>query len=330
MSSLLSNTPLSVLDLAPLRQGGTAQDAFRDTLDLARHVEQWGYRRYWLAEHHNIPGIACSATSVLIGFVAGGTSKIRVGSGGVMLPNHSPLVIAEQFGTLEALYPGRIDLGLGRAPGGDQAVARVLRRDLRDGDDFAELLAELRVYLGPPQPGQPVHAYPGEGAGVPIWLLGSSGYSAELAGLLGLPFAFAGHFQPDNMEAALGLYRDSFHASAQLREPHAMACVPVIAAATDEQARRLATTAQQKFLNLIRNRPVPAMPPVDSLDWSRAEKAAVDSKLRAAIVGSAATVQGKLESLLAEIRVQELMIVTDTYLHADRLRSYEILAGLVG
>ncbi len=328
LPSLLANTPLSVLDLAPLRQGGTVADTFRDTLDLARHAEQWGYRRYWLAEHHNIYGVACSATSVLIGFVAGGTSKIRVGSGGVMLPNHAPLAIAEQFGTLDALYPGRIDLGLGRAPGGDSAVARVLRHGLRDGDDFAELLAELRAYLSPPKAGQAVHAYPGEGADVPIWLLGSSGYSAELAGLLGLPFAFAGHFQPDHMEAALGLYRDSFRASAHLQQPHAMACLPVIAADTGAQARHLATTAQHKFLNLIRNRPAPLMPPATALDWSPAEQAAVASKLRAAIIGSAQTVHRELESLLRKIQVQELMIVTDTYDHADRLRSYELVAAL--
>jgi luciferase family oxidoreductase group 1 len=329
MSSLLSNTPLSVLDLAPLREGGTTAEAFRNTLDLARHAEQWGYRRYWLAEHHNIPGIACSATSVLIGFVAGGTSTIRVGSGGVMLPNHAPLVIAEQFGTLEALYPGRIDLGLGRAPGGDLAAARALQRDPRGGDDFAALLAELRSYLGPPRPGQSVHAYPGESACVPIWLLGSSGYSAELAGLLGLPFAFAGHFQPDHMEAALGLYRDSFQPSQHLESPHAMACVPVIAAGDDDRARFLSTTAQRKFLNLIRNRPAPLMPPSERLDMSPEEEAAVASKLRAAIIGSAESVRRQLESLLARIGVQELMIVTDAYDHADRLRSYEILASLL-
>jgi len=327
MSSLLSQTPLSVLDLAPLREGGSVSDAFRDTLDLARHAERWGYRRYWLAEHHNIPGIACSATSVLIGYVAGGTSSIRVGSGGVMLPNHAPLVVAEQFGTLEALYPGRIDLGLGRAPGGDSAAARALRRELHD-DEFDILLAELRAYLDSPKPGQSVHAYPGEGAGVPIWLLGSSGYSAELAGHLGLPFAFAGHFQPDNMEGALALYRDRFRASLHLQRPHAMACVPVIAADTGEHARLLATTAQRKFLNLIRNRPTYLMPPSHDFDWSPAEEAAVASKLRAAIVGSAASVQHQLESLLATIQVQELMIVTDTFHHADRLRSYELVASL--
>jgi luciferase family oxidoreductase group 1 len=328
MSALLSKIPFSVLDLAPLREGGTTADAFRDTLDLARHVERWGYRRFWLAEHHNIYGIACSATSVLIGYVAGGTSTIRVGSGGVMLPNHAPLVIAEQFGTLEALHPGRIDLGLGRAPGGDYAAARALRSDLRDGDDFAALLEELRAYFAPPQPAQAVHAYPGEGVNIPIWLLGSSGYSAELAGLLGLPFAFAAHFQPDNLEGALGLYRDSFRPSPHLSQPHAMACIPVIVAGTDEQAQLLATTAQRKFLNLIRNRPTHLMPPAPVLDWSPAEQAAVTSKLRAAVVGSPATVERHLDTFLARTQLQELMVVTDTYHHADRLRSYELLASL--
>jgi luciferase family oxidoreductase group 1 len=328
MPSLLSQTPLSVLDLAPLRAGGTAAEAFHHSLDLAQHAEQWGYRRYWLAEHHNIQGIACSATSVLIGYIAGGTSSIRVGSGGVMLPNHAPLVVAEQFGTLEALYPDRIDLGLGRAPGGDYAAARALRRDLRDGDDFATLLAELRGFLAPPHASQAVHAYPGEGAGVPIWLLGSSGYSAELAGLLGLPFAFAAHFQPDPMEAALGLYRDSFQPSACLERPHAMVCIPVIVADDEEHARLLAATPQRKFLNLIRNRPLAATPPSLEFDWSPSERAAVASKLRAAIVGTPATVQPRLEAFLAATQVQELMVVTDTYHHADRLRSYELLASL--
>ena len=329
MSSGLSQTPFSVLDLAPVREGGSPAESFRNTLDLARRAEQWGYRRYWLAEHHNINGIASAATSVLIGYVAGGTSTIRVGSGGVMLPNHAPLVIAEQFGTLEALYPGRIDLGLGRAPGGDMAASRALRRDLNGGEDFAALLAELRAFLGPARHGQSVHAYPGEGSDLPIWLLGSSGYSAELAGLLGLPFAFAGHYQPDPMEAALALYRDSFQPSAGLERPYAMACIPVVAADTDEHARLLATTAQRKFLNLIRNRPVPATPPSLEFDWSPGEQAAVASKLRAAIIGAPATIRPKLEWVIATFQVQELMIVTDTYHHADRLRSYELLAALM-
>jgi luciferase family oxidoreductase group 1 len=328
-ASKLAQTPLSILDLAHTRQGGTAADAFRNMLDLARHAEQWGYKRFWLAEHHNIPGVACSATSVLIGHVASGTSKIRVGSGGIMLPNHAPLVIAEQFGTLEALFPGRIDLGLGRAPGGDFAVVRALRRDLRtSGEDFPELLEELRGFLADPKPGQSPRAFPGAGANVPIWLLGSSGYSAQLAGTLGLPFAFAAHFQPEGMLEAFALYRRSFRPSEVLKQPYSMAGVPVLVAESDQKARYLATTAQQMFLNLIRNQPVGLMPPVERLDWHAFEEAAVASKFRAAMVGSPQTVREKLETFLQQTQVDELMVVTNTYELADRLRSYELLAGL--
>ena len=331
MASILENIALSVLDLAHVRQGGTAADAFRNTLDLARHVEQWGYKRFWLAEHHNIDGVACSATSVLIGHVAAGTSKIRVGSGGVMLPNHAPLVIAEQFGTLEALFPGRIDLGLGRAPGGDYAVMRALRRGLgSDGDDFPELLQELREYLAPPVKDQSVRAFPGVGTQIPIWLLGSSGFSARLAGRLGLPFAFAGHFQPDNMLPALELYRQSFRPSKDLARPHAMLGIPAILADTDERAQFLATTHQMLFLNLIRNHPGPLQPPVERMDWTSFEEAAVRSKARAAIIGSPETARQKLEALLQETQVDELIVVTNTYDHADRLHSYELLAKVVG
>jgi luciferase family oxidoreductase group 1 len=327
----LPQTPLSVLDLAHIRRGSTSADAFRNTLDLARHAELLGYHRFWLAEHHNIAGVACSATSVLIGYVAGSTSKIRVGAGGIMLPNHAPLAIAEQFGTLETLYPGRIDLGLGRAPGGDLAVIRAFRRDQRrTGDDFPELLADLRALLADPKPGQTIHAFPGEGTHVPIWLLGSSGFSAQLAGFLGLPFAFAAHFQPDGMMEALDLYRGCFRPSETLPEPYAMVGVPVIAADTDEKAERLATVGQQKFLNLIRNHPGPLMPPVEILDWSPFEQAMVASKLRAAIVGSRETVRQKLENFLEKTQANELIIVTDTFEHADRLRSYEIVASLRG
>lgn len=324
--SLTAGTPLNVLDLAPIRQGGDAAQAYRDTLELARAAESWGYKRYWLAEHHNIAGIASSATSVLIGYVAAGTSTIRVGSGGVMLPNHAPLAIAEQFGTLETLYPGRIDLGLGRAPGGDSAVAQSLRRTLRGGDDFPELLAELRAFLDDPKPGQLVHAFPGEGTHVPIWLLGSSGYSAQLAGLLGLPFAFAAHFQPDGMMQALDLYRRSFRPSEILKKPYCMVGVPVVAAESDDEARFLATTQQQKFLNLIRNQPVAAKPPVEKLDWDGFEEAAVNSKLRAAIIGGPETVARKLESLIATTGVDEVLIATDTFKQSDRLRSFEIVS----
>jgi luciferase family oxidoreductase group 1 len=330
-NSRLSRTPLSILDLAHVRQDGTAADAFRNTLDLALHGEKWGYKRFWLAEHHNISGVMSAATSVLIGYVAGGTGTIRVGSGGIMLPNHAPLVIAEQFGTLETLYPGRIDLGLGRAPGGDYAVTRALRKDLRaNGDDFPVLLEELRHYLAPARPGQTVTAFPGAGANVPIWLLGSSGFSAALAAELGLPFAFAAHFQPDNLLPALDLYRRSFRPSALLDRPYAMAGIPVIAAETDEEAEFLATTPQQMFLNLIRNHPGPLPPPVKRLDWNPFEESAVDAKFRAAIVGSRETVRQKLELFLDETQVDELIIATNPYEHAARLRSYQIVAELAG
>ncbi|MFZ0663235.1 MAG: LLM class flavin-dependent oxidoreductase [Acidobacteriaceae bacterium] len=316
----LSQTPLSVLDLAHVRRGGTVAEAFHNTLELARAAERLGYRRFWLAEHHNIPGVASAATSVLIGHVAGGTRTIRVGAGGIMLPNHAPLVIAEQFGTLEALYPGRIDLGLGRAPGGDQVAARALRKDLRAGEDFPALVEELRRYLGPKQEGALVTAYPGVGSNVPIWLLGSSLFSAALAAELGLPFAFASHFQPDYLMAALDLYRRSFRPSEVLERPYVMAGVPVIAAETDEEAQWLATTAQQLFLNLIRSRPGPLAPPVEELNWNAME--------RAAVIGDRERVQQGLELFVAETKVDELMIVTTTYDPAARLRSYEMVAEM--
>ena len=252
----LSDVPFSVLDLSPIRERGTAAESFRNTLDLARHAERLGYHRYWVAEHHSLPGIASAATSVVIAHVAGGTSRIRVGSGGIMLPNHAPLVIAEQFGTLESLFPGRIDLGIGRAPGGDQRTARALRRHLGgSGDTFPQDLAELRGYFRPGDPGTGVHAIPGEGLDVPIWLLGSSDFSARLAAELGLPFAFASHFAPDSLYEALALYRRYFEPSERLAAPYAMVGVNVFAANTDEEGARLFTSAQQQFLNLIRGTP---------------------------------------------------------------------------
>ena len=320
---------VSVLDLVGMRKGESAGSAIARSIDLAQHVERLGYHRFWLAEHHSIEGLACSATPVLIGHVAGNTSTIRVGSGGVMLPNHAPLVVAEQFGTLEALYPGRIDLGLGRAPGGDFQTMRALRRDLRQtGDDFPELLEELRAYLGPAQPGQAVKAIPGQGSNVPITLLGSSAFSAQLAGMLGLPFAFAAHFAPEYLHAAARLYRDRFRPTDALREPHMMVAVQVIAAETDAAARRLFTTPQQRFLRLIRNQPVELLPPVDSMEplWRDFERAAVESKLGAAIVGSSATVKAGLERLVSETAADEIIVVTDTYDHTERLRSYERVA----
>jgi luciferase family oxidoreductase group 1 len=309
-------------------EGGTAADSFRHTLDLARHAEQWGYKRYWLAEHHNMPGVASSATSLVIGYVAAGTSRIRVGSGGIMLPNHAPLVIAEQFGTLESLYPGRIDLGLGRAPGSDQLAARALRRSLSSrGDDFPELVEELRSYLtGSGTLG--VRAVPGEGLDIPIWLLGSSDFSARLAGELGLPFAFASHFAPDYILPALELYRSHFRPSEALNAPYAMIGVSAVAAETDEEARKLATSQQQQFLNLIRGRPGKLKPPVDNMDelWTQHEKAIVLKQQRYSVVGSRDTVRERLQAILAETGADEIIASGQIYDHEARLRSYQILA----
>jgi luciferase family oxidoreductase group 1 len=320
---------VSVLDLVSMRSGEPASSAIGRSVDLARHVEEWGYKRYWLAEHHSVAGLACSATPVLIGHVAGATKTIRVGSGGVMLPNHSPLVVAEQFGTLEALYPGRIDLGLGRAPGADFQTMRALRRDMhQDGEDFPALLGELQTYLGPEKPGQHVKAIPGQGSNVPITLLGSSAFSAQLAGKVGLPFAFAALFSPDYLDTAAQLYREQFRPRGALQEPHFMVAVAVIAAETDAAAQRLFTTAQQRFLRLIRNQPVELLPPVDSMEplWQDYERAAVESKLRAAIVGSEATVAAGLQNLVDNTRADEVIVVTDTFEHADRLQSYQRVA----
>ena len=323
--------PVSVLDLVGMRPGESAGSAIERSVDVARHAEAFGYRRFWLAEHHSIAGLACSATPVLIGHVAAATRTIRVGSGGVMLPNHAPLVVAEQFGTLEALYPGRIDLGLGRAPGGDFHTMRALRRDLRQsGDDFPELLAELRKYLGPEFPGQVVKAIPGQGSRVPITLLGSSDFSARLAAQLGLPFAFAAHFAPDLLEPASRLYRAAFQPSAELDRPWLIIGVQVIAAETDTDAQRLFTTPQQRFLRLIRSQPVEMLPPVDSMDglWNDWERAAVESKLRAAIIGSEQTVQAGLERLIAATGADEIIVVTDVWDHAARLDSFRRVAAV--
>ncbi len=321
----------SVLDLVGMRTSEPAGSAIARSANLAQHVEELGYKRYWLAEHHSIPGLACSATPLLIGHVASATKTIRVGSGGVMLPNHAPLVVAEQFGTLDALYPGRIDLGLGRAPGGDFRTMHALRRDLQqNGEDFPALLNELQIYLGPERPGQVVRAIPGQGSNVPITLLGSSGFSAQLAAMLGLPFAFAAHFAPEHLYAAAQLYRNEFRPSKVLRKPYLMVAVQVIAAETDAAARRLFTTPQQRFLRLIRNQPVELLPPVNSMEplWQDAERAAVENKLRAAIVGSDATVRAGLEKLVRDTAADEVIVVTDTYEHADRIESYRRVAGV--
>ncbi|KFF48881.1 luciferase [Gammaproteobacteria bacterium MFB021] len=324
--SRLADIPLSVLDLAPITLDGTPAETFRHTVDLAQQTERLGYNRYWLAEHHNIDGIASAATSLLIGHVAGATSTIRVGSGGIMLPNHPPLVVAEQFGTLETLYPGRIDLGLGRAPGSDGVTMQAMRRDPYAGvNDFPERLDELRRYLGNATPGQRVRAIPGQGTHVPIWLLGSSGYSAQLAARLGLPFAFAGQFAPGYMREALHLYREGFQPGV-LDTPHAMIGIPLIAAESDERARFLATTQQQKFLNLIRGKSTRTRPPVERLDWLPQEEAAVSQNLGAAVVGGPESVRRQLDALLDATGADEIMVNTDCYDHADRVRSYEILA----
>jgi len=312
-----------------MRAGEPAGSAVARSVDLAQHAERLGYKRYWLAEHHSIAGLACSATPVLIGHVAAATKTIRVGSGGVMLPNHAPLVVAEQFGTLDSLYPGRIDLGLGRAPGGDFQTMRALRRDLnQSGEDFPALLDELRTYLGPEKPGQAVKAIPGQGSNVPITLLGSSGFSAQLAAMLGLPFAFAAHFAPEYLRAAAKLYRDRFRPSETLRNPYLIVGVQVIAADTDATGQRLFTTPQQRSLRLIRNQPVELLPPVDSMEplWQDWEQAAVENKLGAAIVGSNEAVKAGLEKLVSETGADEVIVVTDTYEHAARLDSYRRVA----
>jgi luciferase family oxidoreductase group 1 len=331
----LSDIPYSVLDLSPIIKGGTPADSLRNTLDLARAVEKWGYHRYWLAEHHSMPGIASSATSVVIGHVAAGTSTIRVGSGGIMLPNHAPLVIAEQFGTLESLFPGRIDLGLGRAPGTDQLTAHALRRDRRsDGQDFPEQLAELRAYFDPTLASgkQYVRAIPGEGLPVPIWLLGSSGFSAQLAGHLGLPFSFASHFSPEYTKPALELYRSSFRPSAVLSEPYAMVGVNVIAADSDEQAQWLSTSMQQQFLYLLRNTPGKLQPPVENIDSlsSDYEKELLAQRLGSSIIGGPETVKHRLQSFLDDTQANEMIVNAQIFDHQARLRSYEILSGIVG
>ena len=326
-----SGIPISVLDLAPVKEGGTISESFRETLALAQHAEALGYHRFWLAEHHNMPGIASAATSVLIGHVACGTKTIRVGSGGVMLPNHAPLVIAEQFGTLESLYPGRVDLGIGRAPGTDQRTARALRRTLTNVDeDFPRDVAELLSYFAPPRPGQTVRAVPGAGLRVPVWLLGSSLYSAQLAALMGLPFAFASHFAPDLLMQALEIYRAEFRPSETLAQPYAMACINVFAADTDAEARRLFTSLQRAFINLRRGQPGLLSAPIDATegDWSEVELAGVGHALRYSAVGSPETVRRWLESFIQATRADEIMVTAQIFDRAARLRSIEIVAGL--
>ncbi len=321
---------LSVLDLAPIVEGDTPAHALRNSLDLARHAERLGYTRYWVAEHHNMKGIASAATSVVIGYLAGGTSTIRVGAGGIMLPNHAPLVIAEQFGSLEALYPGRIDLALGRAPGTDQHTARALRRDWSNPDEFPQDVLELQALLGPVEPGQAIVAVPGADSRVPLWILGSSLYGAQLAAALGLPYAFASHFAPDALLPALAAYRNAFRPSAQLQRPYAMAGVGAYVAATDAEARRFFTSAQQQFTNMVRNRRGRLQPPIEDMEryWTPHEKAHVESMLRYSFAGTPETVRGALEGFISMTGVDEVMVVSHIFDHAARLRSYELLAQI--
>jgi luciferase family oxidoreductase group 1 len=320
--------PFSILDLVPVILGETPREALRKSLDLAQRAEEFGYTRYWVAEHHNMTAIASAATSVVIGYLAGGTKTIRVGSGGVMLPNHSPLVIAEQFGTLESIYPGRIDLGLGRAPGTDQRTLLALRRDPNRADDFPRDVLELQSLLAPVVPGQAVRAVPGYGTEVPIWILGSSLFGAELAAVLGLPYAFASHFAPAALFDALEIYRKEFKPSKQLASPYAMVGVNVVAAETDEEARRLFTTVQQSFTNLVRGKGGKLQAPIDNIDeyWTPAEKRQASRMLEYSFVGSKETVRRGLESFVELTKADELMVVCSLYDHAARVRSYEIVA----
>ena len=325
--------PYSILDLAPIAQGGTASDAFRNSVELAQEAERLGFHRIWLAEHHGMAGIASAATAVVIGHVAGATKTIRVGAGGVMLPNHAPLVIAEQFGTLNAMYPGRIDLGLGRAPGTDQLTARALRRDLNaSADQFPQDVQELQFYFQPAEPGQKIKAIPGEGQDVPIWLLGSSLYSAQLAAMLGLPFAFASHFAPELMEQAVSLYRERFTPSVQLDKPYAMLTVNVFAADTDAEAKRLFTSMQIAFVNMLRDQRGLVQPPIDNIDdyWNPQEKAWVSEKLTRSFVGSKATVEEGLRMFLSKHKPDELMISGHFFDPRARMKSLAITAEILG
>lgn len=330
MIKKFNGVPLSILELALVNEGSDAAESFQNSIDLAQHAEEWGYNRFWLAEHHNMPGVASSATSLLIGLIAGKTKHLRVGSGGVMLPNHAPLVIAEQFGTLETLYPGRIDLGIGRAPGTDQATAYALRRTLHSsGEDFPENLAELRTYFSENKHAY-VRAYPGTGLNIPVWLLGSSDYSARLAAQLGLPFSFASHFAPQLLIEALEIYHQNFRPSGQLDAPYAMVGINIVAADTDEEAAWHATSLQQKFLNLAQGITT-KFPPPKNVEWSVREKSLLSRSLdpHATIIGSPETVRVNLQALLEKTRASEFIISSPIFDHQARLRSFEIVAELM-
>ena len=333
MAKTLAQTPLSVLDLVTFRKGKTIADAFENTRNLSQKAEAWGYQRYWMAEHHNLEGIASAATPILIGHVAGLTKRIRVGSGGIMLPNHSPLVVAEQFGTLETLYPGRIDLGLGRAPGTDQSTMRALRRnfDARE-NDFGDLVTELKAYFAPAQPGQKIKAIPGAGISLPIWILGSSLYSAQLAARMGLPYSFAGHFAPQEMLRAFALYRDEFQPSEVLSEPKVMVGVQVVAADDDEKAKFQSTTVYRRFLGIVRGTRGQGSEPVQSMDglWEPAEERIVRSMTSTMVIGGPATLKKSLQNLIDQTQADELIIMSDLFEQSDRLRSYELIAQAAG
>jgi luciferase family oxidoreductase group 1 len=322
--------PFSVLDLSPITQGSNAAQSFRNSLDLAQHAERWGYRRFWVAEHHNMPGIASAATAVLMTYIAGGTSTIRVGAGGIMLPNHAPLQVAEQFGTLESLFPGRIDLGLGRAPGTDPAAARALRRTLHSNpEEFPRDVLELMAFFRAAEPGQPVRAVPGAGLNVPLWILGSSTFGAHVAAALGLPFAFASHFAPAQMTEAIGIYRQRFEPSQQLDRPYLMLGVNVVAAASDEEARFLASSGREAFASLRQGRPIELPPP--SKHWERdphVETPELAVVSRVSFIGATDTIAPQLRAFVESTAADELIVVSHIYDHAARLRSYELAAGL--
>lgn len=321
-------TALSILDLVRVTQDTDARGALDNSRDLAGHAEQWGYRRFWVAEHHNMIGVASAATSVVIGHIAAGTKTIRVGAGGIMLPNHAPIVIAEQFGTLERLFPGRIDLGLGRAPGTDQMTMRALRRSLQNSDNFPQDIQELQAYFAAAAPGQRLQAVPAAGTDVSLWILGSSNYGAQLAAVLGLPYGFASHFAPEMLLQALDIYRTHFEPSEQLAKPYSMVGVNIIAADTDAEAKWLWTTQQMSFTNMFRGTRGLSQPPIDDIEtyWSPAEKMQAMGMLRRSIIGSQETVRAGIAALVAETKADELMIVSDVYDHAKRLKSYEMIA----
>ncbi len=321
---------ISVLDLVPVREGQEPGDALRASIDLARHAESLGYTRYWVAEHHNMVGIASAATAVVIGQLAAATKTIRVGAGGIMLPNHAPLIIAEQFGTLEALFPGRIDLGLGRAPGTDQMTMRAMRRSPMSSDSFPQDVLELQAYFAPAGPNQAIQAVPGAGLNVPLWILGSSLFGSQLAAELGLPYAFASHFAPDALMQALAIYRERFKPSEQLARPHAMPGINVIAAETDAQARHLATSLQQRFVGMVRGQRGKLQPPIDDIEtyWSPNEKAHVAGMLRYAFIGSPETLKRQLGAFITTTRADEIMVTAPIFDHEARKRSYEILSGI--